>query len=520
MSVSTFEGVTSPLQSVTLGRVPRARDPNLSGPAGATPQPPPAPVTTDNNRVTFRVPAEATKLTLGQGDATETATRNKRPGIGTESGIVGHTDAHIHWETFGTKAMEAKTLVRLGTPPTSVPPGGYDAGAFTGIGCMFPEAYSKWNGYSMVTQGAAYQEARENHLISSATGEVRVVGKTLVSLASTGNVVIGADSGTTPKDLIQNQGGPDATGDYGEPDKHFRIQQLARLGTKGVALVTGGAALIAGVISRINFEPIEGATGFEPPMKSLLGIAEYGLDAVELVGKAVAWAAELVLPSSSAGNVSAYAEKTVTIGAEETVVINAGVAGSIVAGGAASIAAPVASVIGLIGSSMTAIFANIGALWSATLQGTFGHAVVRSPRGVQVYSSMGGVTVTGLSDVQLNSNTGGAYVHGMTSAYIGSGPVMGWGLRASPLSVTVGQMATPALFKFSSFVPMFGMSISDVSVNIQHTESMVTVNPVGVNIFGMTEVSTTAPIVNTTGEIDINLEAPVINVTGGIVNLG
>ncbi|MCC7389851.1 MAG: hypothetical protein IT431_13910, partial [Phycisphaerales bacterium] len=189
---------------------PRTIDPDLSRTAEQMSQPEPGPVTAGPNRYTIRVPSEGTKLSLGEGDLVDTASRNQRPGVGTDAGIVAQTDNHIHLSTFGVLGPEVKTIVRLGTPAVSVPalgPGGAGGGAGeAGVACVFPEAYDTWNGYSMVTQGGAYQEARFNHLIVSAEGEVRVVGKTLVSLGTPGDVIIGAAPDAPVTELVLNDG--------------------------------------------------------------------------------------------------------------------------------------------------------------------------------------------------------------------------------------------------------------------------------------------------------------------------
>src|SRR5688572_5013391 len=160
---------------------PRAVDPDLTEGAGKRHQPEPAPLTKGPNRLTIRVPSHGTKLSLGEGDTTDTALWNKRTGVGTEAGIVAQTDLHAHIHTFGAGKPEAKTIVRLGLPSSSVPAAAeYQPGADTGMGVLSGDAFAAWSGYAMVTQGASYQEARQNHVISSAEGEVRLVGETSI----------------------------------------------------------------------------------------------------------------------------------------------------------------------------------------------------------------------------------------------------------------------------------------------------------------------------------------------------
>jgi hypothetical protein len=520
MTTSSSQASGHPLHGQRLGRTARARDPNLSAHAGATPQPTPAPLTTGNNRVTIRVPAQATKLNLGQGDATETATRNKRLGVGTESGIVGQTDAHIHWETFGTLAAEAKTLVRLGIPPTSVPPGGYAAGASTGIGCMFPEAYSTWDGYSMVTQGAAYQEAQHNHLVVSATGEVRVVGKTLISIASSGDVIIGADGTVSPQTLVQNQGSPSDPGAFGEPDQYFRIQKLTAVVDKSVALVESATGIVAAaMVAMDRGAPLPGMTGWVP-LTVMEAIKNVALGLAKLGTQIYSTLSTVRTPSGASGGVGVYAERDVTLGATESVSIHAGMSAGTIAGISASMCAPFVSSTGLVSSSMSGIFASVAALYSATLQSSFGTTTVRSPAGVKVYSTFSSVAVTGSADVQLNSVLGGAHVHGLANAYIGSGDALGWGLRATPVRLVLGQMAAPGIFTEPGFLPMFGVSITDAMLTVQHTASYVKVSPIGVNVFADVEMSTIAPVVSTVADAEISMEAPLITIAGAKVMLG
>jgi hypothetical protein len=498
---------------LTLDTRQRAKDPDLTLPSAGVNQPEVAPLTFGPNRFTVRVPSHATKLNLGEGDKTDAIRFNKRLGVGTESGIVAQTDQHTHLHTFGTELPEAKTLVRLGIPPTSVPSTGptYTPNAETGIGCLLPDSYSKWNGYSMVTQGASYQESRNDYVVVSAEGEARVIASKLISLASSGDVIIGADTAVTPQYIAANQHDPADPVDVGNADLEYRQAKQGRLAVKSLELVNTYVSAIQSFISGIEHKPLPAMTGWAP-----LGFPEKVAEAAEVaecIAATAALVAGIAMPSSPGGRVGLYGSSSANVSAEGTVAINAGTIGSMAAGVMTYIVGGLfASVTGLLSASLTGVFAKVAGTYAATLQSLFGDAEVRSPVGVSVYSQLGPVKVTGNTVVQLNSVAGSASVHGMLETFIGAGPGPGMGLLALPAAMQLGVFAAPGNFLAPVPVITTGMTFLPAAI-------IASMSPTELNLTPAAAVLT-APVITAMGSGSVTVMSPIVTVTGGMVYLG
>lgn len=497
---------------VTLGKKPRARDPNLMSAGGKAPNPAAAPLTEGPNRYTIRVPSHSTKLSLGQGDAAETATRNKQIGVGTESGIVGQTDVHTHYHTFGTADPEAKTLVRLGIPPVSVPPTTtYDAGAQTGIGCLLPDSYAVWKGYSMVTQGASYQESRENHVIVSSEGEVRVVADTVLSLTSPGDVLMGANFYTTSKALAQNQHSSALPSDFGNPDLLLRIQQIAPLIVNAGDLFTSAISMVRGVWDGFPVSPKSGMQTWMPAdgwtiAGTLAGIAGWALQTTALAAQT----ALLLMPSAPRGRTSIFASSSATMSGLETASVFSGGATSITGGVSASVLGGVfASLTGLVSASVGAINAKLAGQWSATVDSLWGGTDVKSISDVKVYSTLKSACVTGQTSAQLSSVLGPTYVYGTTGVTLSAAGTMG--LLATPASVWMGAVIGPILSATVSN-PTNGILVNPAAITLTMTSTIAELTPAATTV--------TSATVNVNGTAAVNVVSPMTKISGGMVFLG
>lgn len=491
---------------------PRAVDPDLTASSGERRQPEPAPLTKGPNRFTIRVPSHGTKLSLGEGDATDTALWNKRPGVGTEAGIVAQTDLHAHLHTFGAGRPEAKTIVRLGVPAASVPAAAdYMPGADTGMGSVNGDALAGWSGYAMVTQGAAYHEARQNHVISSAEGEVRVVAERSISLGTPGDVIIGADAELSARELAQNDGDPRSPTEGGSADPFFRVEGAAPLAAQAEGVVRGFVTMATAVARAMTVKPIPSATGFTSAVKSAL--SDCSASASMLFANAGLLAAQLALPRSPGGQVSLYASRVASMSSPNTVALNAGTAASVVGGVSASVLGGVAaSLAGLVSASVTGLAAVVSGQLTATLESVFGAATVRSPAGVNVYSSAGPVAVTGSGPVQVNSVAGGAHVHGASHCYIGAGPAVGMGLYAVPAALFLGNLTSAGAFPAPGPDASRGISVAPALLTLAMAPSMIEVTP--------RSTSVAAPSITVTGAETVTVGGAATFVTGGAVYLG
>jgi uncharacterized protein (DUF2345 family) len=100
------------------------------------------------NRYTLHVPTEATVLSLGKAS----------PRWDTDTGITGHTESHIHFET----KKNDKTVVSLGGPAKTAGIAGHD-GTVPG---------GKLQGYAMVTEVNAWHDAKLQHYLLSQTADI------------------------------------------------------------------------------------------------------------------------------------------------------------------------------------------------------------------------------------------------------------------------------------------------------------------------------------------------------------
>jgi hypothetical protein len=123
------------------------------------------------NRYTVHVPTETTRLSLGQSSGR----------WDTDTGIVGHTESHIHFET---KAKD-KTVMSLGGPATT-------SDTKSSMGGKKGVAPVSTQGYSMVTEVDAWHDAKHQHYLISQDGDISLRtgggGKRAVVQADEGKV--------------------------------------------------------------------------------------------------------------------------------------------------------------------------------------------------------------------------------------------------------------------------------------------------------------------------------------------
>ncbi|APR77231.1 Hypothetical protein A7982_02578 [Minicystis rosea] len=125
------------------------------------------------NRYTVHVPTETTRLSLGQ----------KSARWDTDTGITGHTESHIHFETKATDT----TIVSLGGPATTTGILGHP-GADAKPKQAVPPKSTK--GYAMVTSMNAWHDAKHQHYLISHTEDM-----SLRTSGSEARAVVQADAG-------------------------------------------------------------------------------------------------------------------------------------------------------------------------------------------------------------------------------------------------------------------------------------------------------------------------------------
>lgn len=131
--------------------------------------------TTGPNRYTVHVPTETTRLSIGQ----------KSGRWDTDTGIVGYTDSHVHFET----KKNHKTVMSLGGPAktsgtSSSMTKDKEGKAAAGV------APTSTQGYSMVTDVNAWHDAKEQHYLLSHGADI-----SLRTAGGAKRAVVQADAG-------------------------------------------------------------------------------------------------------------------------------------------------------------------------------------------------------------------------------------------------------------------------------------------------------------------------------------
>jgi hypothetical protein len=443
------------------------------------------------NRFTIWIPSEQVTVNMGNPVMGASGTHENQTGAPlVDQGFVVQTDNHVHLHTFGFPTSDGRTepsptdagspvvewsrraVLRLGTPPT-VPQAVSDYASTalntiktpTQIGSAYPAPYNRWNGFAMVTEGAAYQEAQANHVIVSGTADLRLVGERVALLGSPGNVHITA-SGSSVTDVVANET-VDNDSDA-DPSGESRWAAAKRAETRVDAVITGVSAVLAAgaLIDEVFYQqfarsPREGMIGWQGA-----GFGDWGGMVIKAAGVVGGIGAMVLgfLPDTDSGYVSLYAAKSFKGVGELIASVHGGLLTSVSGGGATLVSADgIVSVSSLAIASMSSTFTSVSGLLSATLSSQWGTAKVVGRKATEI-SSSGKVFVAGKGDVQVNSTDGKVFVHGRLGFYLGAGaapssPVSwsgfgpinyeitpGYGIIGTASSLTLGRMNSAGLF--------------------------------------------------------------------------
>jgi hypothetical protein len=301
----------------------------------------------------------------------------------------------------------------------------YPAPGTRAIGSINPDAANHWAGFTMITQGAAYQEAQHNFVIASASGEVRIAAEQAITLGSPGDVIIGADVLSTVSDYAENY---DDTKLYDEPglaSTYFSRELLT--GVTGVATSLTAAALAIGSFVTLKIKPTPGKAGWATG-SSLGRVAGYIAlgKTMHKVSKAVSAFQKLGMGNRDRtqgwGNVGIFGTMAVNIVSRNAATMYSHVSTVVSAGLFAKMASIMTTVSGVYSASVQGMYeAGISSLMGTKVSSHFGDAVVQGHGGVVLSSPSGHVTATSKDHVQLNSTDGKAFVHGTKGFYIGGG---------------------------------------------------------------------------------------------------
>jgi hypothetical protein len=460
---------------------------------------------TDPSRFTIWIPTEHVTVNMGNPVFTGTgSTENTAGVVQVDPGFVAQTDHHIHLHTFGqakaTPAAAGRTLLRLGTPVQVVKAGSTYASTGIGshtdssgaplpllgtsgnlestdIGSRYPGPYNAWYGYALITEGGAYQESQENHLIVSGKADLRLGADRTVLVGSPGQVQITADTGNDLPGIIGNLG-PDSVIDgpgkwVGHHPADFAIDAAANLLGAGLALF---AVCDLAFNYRFARSPYAKSKTDKAPAQAKVGWAgtnfgDWAGAALQLIGAggSVYAAYRDLNPSTKPGDVSIYASDSFGANGAVSVSIHGGVMTSVTGGALNLISADaIMSISSLLISSLAGTVTAVSGLYSVAVTSQWGSAKMNGRQSAEV-SSAGTVYVAAKEQVQVNATDGDLYVHGRTGFYLGcgggeappdAGPYSdsvyadgrGYGMMATPDNKgTPGQLLIGRLAKANDF---------------------------------------------------------------------
>jgi hypothetical protein len=381
--------------------------------------PPVAKATSDANRYTIYAPYDRTVLSLGKGSAWIK-----------DDGITGKTKKHIHFEVKD----EAKTIVVLGGPSL-------DAGLCSWEG-NFIAAQNE--GFAMVTDANAWQEAKEQHVILCSEGDVvvRSAGekKVLVQadggdlkLAAGESIVVGA------KKNVQIYGHSAAKMEdprYKTPVAKELEQKFEASWTQTATSAFDNIQTVYGAISSaLSMTRKKGKWHKpEPTVKNAKEVVAVLADIAKMV--AAFW------PKDETGKVEIIAENDAGIVAGKGLELF----------GKTSVGISSLVTCDIIGGTTGMKALTYGGVWAGVMaslkggvdvcvQAEHGEAELVASKDITIESQSAGVKIEGKECVQMIGEEGSAGVWGKTWTYIGAGHGAGFGAQFTPSLIKIGLAA-------------------------------------------------------------------------------
>jgi hypothetical protein len=394
--------------------------------------------TSDPHRITFLVPTpEDVVFSMGAAGPTERIA---------DIGITGRTKHHIHWVTTTDEPETAasggapassgasQTLITLGGPALSAKTASHGGVVATTS-----------RGFAMLTDGRAWQDAKETFVaisregdvgiraaldtgsgktigIQSDKGSIEVAGHKSVSIASRSSIVLSADNAFEVKDHP-----------YGE--KKYNLFTSNLVGNKvmkavmAVGDVAGSAVAFAATFKKLTTETEPGKPAWKTGPS--LDVIKFAVDAAKLVstiGREIyAWAGyfDSLDGKTDIGSLEKVAIQTTgaaSMTGEFSASVYGGVSASLSSPVSASLLGGTAGLKGLAWASIWGGFeASMKGFKDAKVEGERGKVSVKSKLKAELMSSDDKVVVQGMKDVQLSSTDESAYVFGAKKVYLGAG---------------------------------------------------------------------------------------------------
>jgi uncharacterized protein (DUF2345 family) len=421
----------------------------------------------DDNRATLQVPTDHTEVNLGAPIGVHGET------VQFDRGITGRTDHHVQLQARGLPppyegAARASTFLRMGVPPSTIfapapqPLGEPSEAPFALLPTVFLEAHSKWNGYAMLTGGAATHESTHNHTIISQKDDVRIAAKNSVLVGSPCDVFLTADQNSTVAAMVRSVDTEDSPDQPGAGNVDQTVNSVIDTTLSALDLVMGEVLLLQQFGSAFKRSPLAGQWGWDRASKAdiVVNVLTQALTAVQ--------AGLLALKSSPGGRIGLYGSGDVQIVGREGAGLHSVGHTAVSSSGATTVSGVVYA--GLSASALCAVSGTITSVTgskSVSIEAQLDDLTLRSRTNTEITSSTGTVYATAHKDAQLNSINGSVFVHGKESAYFGAGApasrdltvlepltavanqtYLGYGVKATDHDLVIGHMNRTTNFAF------------------------------------------------------------------------
>jgi uncharacterized protein (DUF2345 family) len=371
-------------------------------------------------------------------------------------GITGRTKSHIHWHTTeGT----GKSMIAIGGMTNEGWPG-------------FKSVLGSMSGYTMQTEGGAYNDAALQFYIVSRTGEVVLRAHTenvriqadakSVEIGANEEVVIGAKKTIN---IVSDSGAKLDDNGY---KQHFDGAYNQGMGSKSQKILLNALDAIAsfqGICTAFSSLDTIGADGKWGWTSEPNSVAKFYVDVGKLISTLGRMANGLHAPGQVKVSGENYASLTGGLAASVFGNLSASVSSVV----SASLLGGTASVKGL---AWTSLWAGLGVSMKtlggkAEVKSEHGKAAISAKSDIAIASKDKAVKITGKTGAQLNANAGPLTLHGKT-AYIGGGEGAGYGMIASTDTLQIGKLGSPKEFKSPGFDEKHGMTMSADQIMMKH----------------------------------------------------
>jgi hypothetical protein len=413
--------------------------------------------TNEPNRYTVHVPFDLTTLSLGK----ESSRWIKDPGI------TGRTKHHVHFHTTETP----KTMISLGGPAANEGFEGFDG-----------DVIKRNNGFSMVTDGNAWLDAKNQFYIVSRTsdviirthaaktaalhsdlGDVSIAAKKKVSIGTVGDIWIGADLGGSVEDKKFEKYMDSEVGKW-----------IANKSAKTLLTAVDAYYSAAAVFQKaadVEKKSKDGVSGWE--LEDNWSKAKFIIDVLKVASTVSRYATEFTSEGKVSIMASTFAGMTGNIAAS----VYGNLSASLTSLLSASVLGGTASLKGVLWTSVwSGVQTSIKSIKDVEVKAEKGKVKITGKKETEVVAQDGPLKLTGEKEVQISSATKSVIVQAPQVVAIAAGDANGFGLRAEADWVFVGKMSTPKNFVGMGKEPQLGIEFTNDKVEVRKEQSGLTLD--------------------------------------------